>query len=311
MRKPRILIIGKAVMTFTSLTERVPDAGETLVSEGDFFFSPGGKGANAALCAARLGADAVLLARIGGDAYGKELTGIFEKESVDTRFLFSDSEKKTALAQIFREPDGNNRTTFFPGASVGLSVDNAEEAFTCYPDALYLSNSVDPEIVYYAVGKAHEQKIPVFFDLSPVCKTLDPSSVGVCEILTASEDAAAFYTGVAPTSAENALRAAIKLSALIHSKYVVLRLGKRGCFVYDGLHQELIPALDVRASDTNGAGDAFTASLAVRYMQNGGNISDAARFAACVGAYSVLKSGAASFPTVKELEEFINRYNNR
>lgn len=190
-------------------------------------------------------------------------------------------------------------------------MDNAEEAFTCYPDALYLSNSVDPEIVYYAVGKAHEQKIPVFFDLSPVCKTLDPSSVGVCEIMTASEDAAAFYTGVAPTSAENALRAAIKLSALIHSKYVVLRLGKRGCFVYDGLHQELIPALDVRASDTNGAGDAFTASLAVRYMQNGGNISDAARFAACVGAYSVLKSGAASFPTVKELEEFINRYNNR
>ena len=206
MRKPRILIIGKAVMTFTSLTERVPDAGETLVSEGDFFFSPGGKGANAALCAARLGADAVLLARIGGDAYGKELTGIFEKESVDTRFLFADSEKKTALAQIFREPDGNNRTTFFPGASVGLSVDNAEEAFTCYPDALYLSNSVDPEIVYYAVGKAHEQKIPVFFDLSPVCKTLDPSSVGVCEIMTASEDAAAFYTGVAPTSAENLAR---------------------------------------------------------------------------------------------------------
>ena len=78
------------------------------------------------------------------------------------------------------------------------------------------------------------------------------------------------------------------------------------------MHQEFIQSLEVRAVDTTGAGDAFTSAMTLRYLRNGGNITDAVRFANCVGAYTVTKSGAfPSFPTAKELENFINRYNNR
>ncbi len=311
MRKPRLLVIGNTNMDFVCVAERFPAVGETLFSAGDYFLCADGKGANAALCAARLGADAVLCTGVGADSNGRKIADSLEKEKIDTRFVFFDNEQKTDFSMIFREPGEKKRTVRFPGAGASLSVDHAEEAFTCYPDALLLACDVIPEIVYYGVQKAKEQKIPAILNLAPAQTELDPSSIDACEIITSGEDEIAYYTDIAPTSAENALRAAIKLSALIHTKYVVIRLGKRGAFVYDGLHQELIPALDVRAVDTTGAGEAFTSSLAVRYMQNGGNISDAARFAVCVSAYSVLKSGEASFPTVKELEEFINRYNNR
>ena len=312
MRKPRILTIGNAAMTYIFTAERFPEAGETLVSEGGLQIFPGGKGLNAALCCARLGTDAVLCTRTGGDGYAKKIAEFCAENTIDTRFVFFDSDKKTDLVQVFRAPgEISGRTIVFPGAGAALSPDNVEEAFTCYPDGVYICGETAAENIYFAVSKAKEQKIPAFLNLTALPSDFDPHSVGVCEVLLPDEEQTEKLTGIAPTGADNALRAAIKLSALIHNKYVVIRLGKRGLFVYDGLHREMITALDVHETDTSHAGDAFAASLAARYLQNGGNISDAARFAACVGAFSVTQSGTDSFPTVGQLEEFINRYNER
>ena len=152
----------------------------------------------------------------------------------------------------------------------------------------------------------------MFLDLAPTRSDLDLGYIGECEVVSPNESETEFYTGINPGSMENCLRACIRLYSMIKTKYVVIKLGARGCFIYDGIHQELISPLDVKPVDTTGAGDAFTASLAVRYLQNGGDITDAARFANCVGAYTITGSGAfASFPTLKQLESFINGYNNR
>ncbi len=312
MKRPRILAIGSTNMDFICDAERIPSAGETVMSDGSYFFSPGGKGANGAVSAARLGADVVFCTRVGNDPYGKQLFETYQKEGIDCRFVFFDSEAKTGLAQIYRERGGQNRITVFPGANAHLSVENVEEAFTCYPDALLIQCEIDPEVVSYAIDMAKSQQIPVFFDMAPVRDDLDVLSLGACEILSPNETETEFYTGIRPTGADSCLRAAIKLHSMIKSNYIVIKLGARGCFVYDGMHTEFIPSLEVKAVDTTGAGDAFTASLAVRYLQNGRNISDAVRFATCVGGYTVTQSGAFnSFPTTKELEAFIDAYNNR
>ncbi len=299
-------------MDFVCSAEKIPSPGETVISGGEYFFSPGGKGANCAVSAARLGADVVFCTRVGDDAYGKELCEAYKNENIDCRFVYFDTEEKTGLAQIFREANGQNRITVFPGANSKLSLENVEEAFTCYPDALLLQCEIEPEIVMFAIRMAHRQQIPVFFDMAPVRDDLDISFIGKCEVISPNESETEFYTGISTESSDGCLRAAIKLQNITKCKYVVIKLGSRGCFVYDGMHQEFIQSLEVRAVDTTGAGDAFTSAMTLRYLRNGGNITDAVRFANCVGAYTVTKSGAfPSFPTAKELENFINRYNNR
>ena len=165
MRKPRILTIGNAAMTFICTAERFPEADDTLVSEGGLQIFPGGKGLNAALCCARLGADAVLCTRAGNDVYAKRIAEFCAKDSIDTRFVFFDSDNKTDLVQVFRAPgEACGRTIVFPGAGAALSPDNVEEAFTCYPDGVYICGETASENTYFAVSKAKEQKIPVFLD---------------------------------------------------------------------------------------------------------------------------------------------------
>ena len=312
MKKPRILVVGSTNMDFVCAVDKIPEAGETVMSEGEYFFAPGGKGANGAVSAARLGADVIFCTRVGNDDYGKQLSEIYQNENMDCRFVFTDKEEKTGLAHIYRESDGQNRITVYTGANKKLSADDVEEAFTSYPDALLLQCESDPIASMFAISQANKQKIPVFLDLAPVRNDIDLGNIGECEVVSPNETEAEFYTGIHPGSMENCLRAAIRLYSMIKTKYVVIKLGARGCFIYDGIHQELVSSMDVRPVDTTGAGDAFTAALAVRYLQNGGDITDAARFANCVGAYTVTGSGAfASFPTLKQLETFINEYNNR
>ncbi len=312
MKKPRILAVGSTNMDFVCCSDSIPRAGETIISDGEYFSSPGGKGANCAVSAARLGADTVFCTRVGNDTYGHQLTETYKKEGIDCRFIFTDTEEKTGLAQIYREGNGQNRITVFPGANKLLSLGNIEEAFTCYPDALLIQCEIKPEAVQYSMKLADEQGVPIFFDMGPARGDLDLDLLPKCEVVSPNETETEFFTGINPSSADACLRASIKLYSMMKTRYVVIKLGGRGCFIYDGVHQEMAQSLDVKVVDTTGAGDAFTAALTVRYLQNGGDISDAARFANCVGSYVVTKSGAfGSFPTIKELESFINAYNAR
>ncbi len=312
MRKPRILIPGNANMDLTCFTPAFPASDETVISSGTYSLSPGGKGALSAIAGARLGAEMILCARLGDDSYGKQLLDTFKAENIDCRFVFSDSGEKTGFSQIFKEFDGHSRTIFFPGANRKLSLENLEESFTSYPDALLIQCEMEPSAIKYAMVNANRQQIPVFFDLSPEKDGLESVLKTECEIVFATEEQMEFHTGIFPGSSESCLRAAIALFKMIKTKYVIINLQSRGCYIYDGIHQELIQPLDVRAADTSGADEAFVSSLVTRYMQNGSDVSDAARFANCVRAYSVINPGCAeSYPTLAQLEGFINSYIGR
>ena len=312
MRKPRILIPGYTNMELTCFASDIPNSDETLISFGTYSISPGGKGALSAIAAARLGAEMIFCTKLGNDTFGKQLFDTLKNENIDCRFVFFDPEQKTGFSQIFTQPDGRSRTVIFPGANKKLSLENVEEAFTSYPDALLVQCEAEPSLIKFSAVQANRQQIPVFLDLSPEKEGLESVFKAEYEIVFATEEQMEFHTGIFPGSADSYLLAAIALFRMIKTKYVVINLQNRGCYIYDGIHQELIQPLDVRAAYPSGANEAFVGALVTRYMQNRSDISDAARFANCVRAYSVTNSGASeSFPDLAQLEDFINNYIER
>lgn len=307
--KSRILVVGSSNIDFVCRMNRVPSQGETVISDGTYAFVPGGKGANTAVAAARLGGDIVFCTRVGDDSYGEQLREKYKSEGIDTRFIARDRGARTGLATIMVEESGHNRIVVYPGANMKLSRDDVESAFTCYPDALLLQLEIDRETVISACQLAKKNGTKVFLDAGPATPDFPLESLGQLEVLSPNETETKILTGITPSSSASCLRACVELMNRVACKYVVLKLGDRGCYVYDGTHCHHIAPVDVgTAVDTTAAGDAFTAALAVRYMQNGGNIVDACEFANAVGGYVVTKPGAMpSLPTIKELKNFLNK----
>lgn len=303
--KPRILAVGSTNTDFVASVDHVPNSGETIISGGSYDFVPGGKGANAAVAAARLGADVIFCARIGNDSNGKMLRSTYEAEGIDTRYLTTDKTLPTGLASIFVESDGSNRITVFPGANSALCRDDVEEALTSYPDALLIQFEIPLDTVYYAVEQANRTEVPVFIDAGPIISGLDLSKFGRVEIFSPNESEAFSLTGIKPYDPESYIKICLDLYSKLDTKYVVLKLGYRGCYVYDGKMGVAIPSYNVNAVDTTAAGDAFTAAMTYEYLRSG-DIKSACRYANAVGALTVTKNGALpSLPTEEEVIRFI------
>lgn len=307
--KPRILVVGSSNIDFVCRVNRVPMQGETMISDGMYAFVPGGKGANTAVAAARLGGDVIFCTRVGADSYGKQLSDKYASEGIDTRFITMDKGSKTGLAVIMVEDSGHNRIVVYSGANMNLSSDDVEEAFTSYPDALLLQLEIDRETVISATRMAKAKGAKVFLDAGPATRDFPLEQLGPLEVLSPNETETEILTGVKPNSAATCLRACVELMNRVPCKYIVLKLGDRGCYVYDGTHCNHIAPIDIGLPvDTTAAGDAFTAALAARYMENGNDIIGACEFANAVGAYVVTKAGAfPSLPTLKELKAFLDK----
>lgn len=297
----RVLVVSSANLDFVQRMRRLPNAGETVVETAGYSYVPGGKGANSAVSFARLGDDCVFCARVGADGNGNRLRALYEREGIDVRFVAQDRSTPTGLASILVEEDGVNRIVVYPGANRKLSEADVEEAFTCYPDAVYLQFEIPDKPILAAARFAQEKKIPLFVDAGPARADFPLSELGRMEIFSPNETETRVYTGIDPINSENCLRAAIKLSTMIDAKYIVIKLGARGSYVYDGKYYHIIPAVPTEAVDTTGAGDIYTAALTHFYLQ-GKDIETAAYLANCAGSLSVSREGAyASIPTLREV----------
>lgn len=302
MQNPRILVISSANIDLVQRMHRLPYSGETVVEyDSEYSYIPGGKGANSAVTFARFGADCVFSCKLGHDANAKRLIKLYNSEGIDTRYIHEDSSLPTGLASILVESNGKNRIIVYPGANMTLTAGEVEESFTCYPDALYLQLEIPDEAIIEACRRANSANIPVFIDAGPARQGFPLHELGEVEIFSPNESETRIFTGIAPTSEENCLRAAIKLAGMVNAKYIVIKLGGRGAFIYDGLEYYMIPAENVDVVDTTGAGDVFSAVMTYVYMQNH-NIVSAVKYATCAAAISVSKEGAyASIPTRAEV----------
>ncbi len=307
MSKKKVLIIGSANMDLSMNMYKVPAPGETVIDDGGVAYIPGGKGANSAVALAKLGAECVFAAKLGKDLHGQRLYQYYKDLGINTSYIKVDSENPTGLAVVMREGDGTNRIVVYPGANAHLGVDNVAEAFECEPDAVYLGFEIPFNIALAAAKIAESKNIPIFIDAAPADKSYQLESLPPVEIFSPNETETLEYTGIKPLGADASLRAALALYKRVKCKYIVIKQGERGAFVYDGKRYFFAPAMHAgKAVDTTAAGDAFTAATTIQYLRNGFDIKDAVAYGTAAGAITVTRPGASSsIPTEEEVLELL------
>ena len=301
----RILTVSSANMDFVMSVSKIPQGGETQLESGTYQFVPGGKGANSAVAVRRLGGDSVFCCRLGKDANGSIMHNIYKKEGLDTRFITVDPNAVTGLGAIMVEPNGQNRIILFPGANVRLTKEDIDAAFISRPDALLMQLEITEDAVMHAAWVANEKEIPIILDAGPAKADFPLEDLPPLEIFSPNETETEIFTGINPSNPDYCLRAAMELQKKVTAKYYVIKLGGRGCYIYDGKYYHCLPAYGVNAVDTTAAGDAFTAALTLEYLRSG-DIVRAGRYANVVGALAVSRKGALpSLPTDAMVNKFI------
>ncbi len=284
-------------------TARIPALGETVLG-GDFLMVPGGKGANQAVAAAKLGARVQFVARLGEDLFGRKLLDNFRTEQIDTTYVTLTADVASGVALITVDDDGNNVIVVAPGANGILSIEDVERAAVdiAAAGAVVAQLEVPVETVLRAAQRAHEASVPFILDPAPA-RPLPAELLEKVSVLTPNETETRILTGIEVTDERTARLAAERLLAA-GVEAVVVTMGAQGYLWAEGQAAEFVPAPSVKVVDSTAAGDAFTGSLAVGLAQ-GQTVSDAALFAARVAALSVTKMGAqSSLPTRQDVDAF-------
>jgi ribokinase len=289
---------------------RIPAVGETILGE-EFIMTPGGKGANQAVAAAKLGAEVYLVARLGQDVFAQQSLSNFEKEGVRTEYIVRTAEAPSGVALITVDQAGENVIVVAPGANQKLSPQDVQEARATIVSsgALVAQLEVPLETVEFAARLAHESGVPFILNPAPAQK-LDAELLGMVDVLTPNETEAGTLTGAEVTDEDSARAAACELLER-GVKSVVLTMGAKGFLLARDEKAEFVPAIKVDAVDATAAGDAFTGALAVG-LAKGERLFDAAAFANYVAALSVTKMGAqSSMPSRDAVERFIRQESDR
>ena len=310
--KKRILLIGSANMELTMNMYKLPDPGEALIDDAGVAYMPGGKGANGAIALTRLGAQCIFSTKLGADAHGQKLYNYYKEMGIDASHVMVDRDHPTGLSVVMKESDGSVRKIIYPGANSNITTEQIMDAFSCNPDALYLSFEIPYAMAVAAAKVASAKNIPIFVAAGPASKEHALEALPPVEIFCPNEQEAFEYTGVKPSGIQDALHACIALYRRCKCKYVVIKQGSRGAFLYDGKHYDTLPAIRVPGSgkivDLSGAGDTFTAALTVEYLRNGGNIKRAIAYANAAAAIAITKVGSvASIPTNDEVNALFKK----
>ena len=302
----RILLVGSANMDLSMNVYKMPERGETVLDDGGVAYTPGGKGANAAVAFARLGGEAVLCTKLGRDAHGQKLYSYYKECGINTSYIKVDPDAPTGLAVVMKEAGGANRIIVYPGANRTLNNDNVIEAFNSRPDALYLGFEIPFAMALASAKIASANNVPIFIDAAPASKEYALESLPQVEIFSPNETETFEYTGIMPKGTDSCLQAAYALFQKVKAKYIVIKLGSRGAFFFDGKHFDLVPAFRAdNVLDTTAAGDTFTAAMTLEYLRTG-DIKESMKFGAAAAAIAVSRKGAAtSVPTADEVKEFL------
>ncbi len=294
-------------MDFSMNLSRIPAVGETVIDDGGVAYTPGGKGANAAITFKKLGADCTFATKLGADLHGQKLYKYYCDLGIDARYIKVDHDHPTGLAVVMREGDAGNRIVVYPGANSYITSDGVISAFESNPDATYLGFEVPFSAALAAAKISASKDIPVFIDAAPANKDYDLESLPPIEIFSPNETETYEYTGILPTTMEASLRAAFALSKRVKAKYIVIKQGARGAFCYDGKRYNSHPAIrSDKVIDTTAAGDTFTAALTLEYLRNGGDIEAAIRYANAAASIAISRFGAsASVPTSDEVYKLL------
>jgi len=297
----RIAVIGSSNTDMVIKTSKLPIPGETILG-GKFFMNPGGKGANQAVAAARLGAKVSFIAKTGDDVFGKQARQIFENENINTDYLVTDPGHPSGVALITVDAKGENCIVVAPGSNGYLSqgdIDLAREEIL-RSDIVLMQLEIPLETVVYAANLAFDAGKKVILNPAPAAQITD-ELLSKLYLITPNETEAELISGVPVKDIESATLAARNLFGR-GVKVVIITLGSKGALLYTGDEAKLIPSPKVEAIDTTAAGDVFNGAIAVA-ISEGLELEKAVEFACKAAAISVTRMGAqASAPYWKEIK---------
>lgn len=300
----KIVIVGSLNMDLVIRAQRLPRPGETLAGE-TFATVPGGKGANQAVAAARLGGSVAMIGCVGVDAYGDQLRAALLAEGIDCQALTSIDDVSTGIASIVVDAASQNAIVIVAGANGQLTPASIEQhdALLAAADIVICQLEVPTATVHRTLVRAHELGKTVILNPAPAAGPLPVEWYPLIDYLIPNESEAHALTGVTVESIATAEQAAAMMLAA-GAGSVIITLGERGTLHATAQGFEHLPAPVVRALDTTAAGDTFVGGFAAA-LAGGRGESAAIRFGQIAAALSVTRAGAQpSIPTYAEVEEF-------
>ncbi|MCA0933880.1 ribokinase [Lutimonas saemankumensis] len=299
----KILVIGSSNTDLVIKTSQFPVPGETVIG-GVFNTFAGGKGANQAVAAKRLGAEVTFLACLGQDDFGRKAIQDYKNEGIDTLYISMDRDHPTGVASIIINENGENSIVVAPGANNMLSRKDVKRIIPVMEivDMVLVQLEVPIETIDYAIRKAHKLNKKVILNPAPAT-TLNDDLYNCIDVITPNESETELILGKKVSDIESALDAAqIFLDKGV--KNVIITLGERGAFFKNADEEFLVPAFKTDVVDTTAAGDTFNGALAVA-LSEGMNWREAIRFSNQAAAISVTRLGAqSSIPFRREVESF-------
>ncbi|ASS98058.1 ribokinase [Geobacillus thermoleovorans] len=292
MNKPTITVIGSLNMDLVTVAARFPNQGETILGE-QFLTTPGGKGANQAVAAARLGANIRMIGAVGDDAFGQELIRSLQNEGISVDYVKPVTHGSTGIASITIS-ERDNRIIVVPGANHALTPEDLDscESVIAESDVCLLQLEIPLPVVERAVSIAHRHGVRVIVNPAPA-QPLPPSVLEQASFLTPNEHERTILFD--------------KMDEEAFADKLIVTEGAKGVRIWQDGQERLIPSFQVPVVDTTGAGDTFNGALAVA-LAEGKPLDEACRFANAAAALSVTKLGAqAGMPRRQEVESFLSR----
>ncbi|MBD3627282.1 ribokinase [Cyclobacterium sp.] len=296
-----LLVIGSSNTDMVVQVEHFPTPGETLLG-GDFFMNPGGKGANQAVAAVRLGGKVAFIAKVGKDIFGKETLENLLREGINIEGISQDEVYPSGVAQITVDKNGENCIVVASGANMALGAGDIEKNMMLVHQAeiILLQLEIPMDTVSHVVKIGNEAGKKVILNPAPA-QTLDDEVYAGLFAITPNESETTLLSRIQVKDEHSAAKAA----SFFHEKgvkVVVITLGAKGAYLSSGEFKGIVPAPIVHAVDTTAAGDTFNGALAVG-ISKGMFLKEAVQFANKAAAYSVTKKGAqSSVPRLSEIE---------
>jgi ribokinase len=303
-RTPRIAVVGSNMVDLITYVARMPVAGETIEAPS-FEMGHGGKGANQAIAAAKLGAHVIMVTKVGDDMFADNTIKNLANFGVDTKHVKRVEGRSSGVAPIMVEPSGENSILIVKGANADLSPADveaaAEDLKTC--DLILLQLEVPLETVYAAIAFGKKHGVKTLLNPAPATPDLDLNKIQDVSFFTPNETELAILTNM-PVESEAEIEAAAKSLLAKGMGTVVVTMGARGALLASPSGVKRIAPVKVTPVDTTGAGDAFVGSFA-RYSAAGASVEDALNLAVRYAADSVTRRGTQkAYANLADFESF-------
>ena len=300
MQSKKIVVVGSCNTDMVIKADRLPVPGETILG-GTFFMNPGGKGANQAVAASRLGGNVTLISKTGNDVFGKQSVMLYTAENIKTDYIYSDPKHPSGVALITVDSQGENCIVVASGANAYLTPSDIDKASGEIEnsDLVLMQLEIPIETVEYVAEMASKKGIKVILNPAPA-RALSDNLLKNLYIIIPNKSEAEILSGIKVSDIESAKQAADIISAK-GVDIVVITLGSQGALIKEHNEYLFVEAFKVDALDTTAAGDTFCGAFCVG-LSEGRSIPDAVRLAARAAAITVTRMGAqASIPYRSEL----------